>query len=108
MASCSETVVVRHSSSTPNVVCISFILTVLTSLQECIWRNSLQQLAGWASKTVWTCHLNCMLNGWTTLSTSKNDDLVLEVCMSKGGGKLKSCYKGEAEGEMLLYTALIS
>lgn len=108
MASCSETVVVRHSSSTPNVVCISFILTVLTSLQECIWRNSLQQRAGWASKTVWTCHLNCMLNGWTIPSTSKNDDLVLEVCMSKGGGKLKGCYKGEAEGEMLLYTALIS
>lgn len=97
MASCSETVVVRHRSSTPNVVCISFILTVLTSPQECIWKNSWQQRAGWASKTVWTFHLNCMLSGGTTLSTSKNGDLLLEVCMSKGGGKLKGCYKGEAE-----------
>lgn len=91
MASCSETVVVRHSSSTPNVVCISFILTVLTSLQDGIWKNSWQQYAGWASKTVWTCHLNCMLSGGATLSTSKNGGLLLEVCMSMGGGKLKGC-----------------
>lgn len=94
MASRSETVVIRHSSSTPKVVCISYILTVLTSLQECIWKNSLQQHAGWASKTVWTCHLNCMLSGWTTLSTSKNGDLLLGVCMSKGRWKVKRLLQG--------------
>lgn len=96
---------VKHGLSTPNVEYLSFILAVLASLQECIWKNFLQQHAGWASKTVWTCHMNCILSGWTTLSTSKNKNVLLKVCMCKWGGKLVGYYMGQAEWERLLYTA---
>ncbi|XP_025752225.1 aminopeptidase Q isoform X3 [Manacus vitellinus] len=45
------------------------MLWKMTILLKHIWKNFLQQRAGWASKIVWTCHLNCMLSGWTTLNT---------------------------------------